>query len=112
MVGKFFAEAVEHVDTKPVKAAFAAGATRCNHHAGGVAASAVANGGHHGLPLEYNFRASTVVGAVGAGGIGTELIGRFVGQRGLDKARRKPRKADVACAQNVRAYAPRVSAIA
>ena len=24
---------------------------------------------------EYNFRASTVMGAVGAGGIGTELIG-------------------------------------
>ena len=75
MVGKFFAESIEHVDHKPIDAARAAGA------------SPVQVIGHAVLPQvlpqladttiyrwEYNFRASTVLGAVGAGGIGFELI--------------------------------------
>ena len=76
MVGKFFAESIEHVDPKPIEAARAAGG------------SPVQVIWHAVLPQvlpqmadttvyrwEYNFRASTVMGAVGAGGIGTELIG-------------------------------------
>jgi len=75
MVGKFFAEAVEHVDGKPVEAA----------HAAGAAPFQVVQ--HAILPQvlpqfldvavyrwEYNFRASTVMGMVGAGGIGLELM--------------------------------------
>lgn len=76
MVGKFFAEAVEHADPKPVEAARAAGATPLQ-----VVWCAILP---QVLPQlmdtaiyrwEYNFRASTVMGAVGAGGIGTQLMG-------------------------------------
>lgn len=75
MVGKFFAEAIEHVDPKPVEAARASGASGLQ-----VIVHAV-------LPQvfpqmadvtvyrwEYNFRASTVLGMVGAGGIGFEIM--------------------------------------
>ncbi len=75
MVGKFYAEAIEHVDPRPLEAARAAGATRLQ-----VITHAV-------LPQvmpqltditiyrwEYHFRASAVLGIVGAGGIGFELI--------------------------------------
>lgn len=76
MIGKFFAEAVEHVDRRPVEAARAAGAgpLQCIVHAvlpqvlGKMADVAI-------YRWEYNFRASTILGAVGAGGIGFELIG-------------------------------------
>ncbi len=76
MIGKFFAEAVEHVDQRPVEAARAAGAgpLQCIVHAvlpqvlGKMADVAI-------YRWEYNFRASTILGAVGAGGIGFELIG-------------------------------------
>ncbi len=76
MIGKFFAEAVEHVDQRPVEAARAAGAgpVQCIVHAvlpqvlGKMADVAI-------YRWEYNFRASTILGAVGAGGIGFELIG-------------------------------------
>jgi phosphonate transport system permease protein len=72
MVGKFISEAVEHVSDGPIEAAQAAGATRLQTITHGV------------LPQvadvtiyrwEYNFRASTVMGMVGAGGIGFELMG-------------------------------------
>jgi len=75
MVGKFYAEAIEHVDPRPLEAARAAGA-------GGVQVVT-----HAVLPQvipqladitiyrwEYHFRASAVLGIVGAGGIGFELI--------------------------------------
>ena len=75
MVGKFFAEAIEHVDEGPVEAAHATGATTLQvlYHAvlpqvlPQFAAVAI-------YRWEYNFRASTVIGMVGAGGIGFELI--------------------------------------
>jgi phosphonate transport system permease protein len=75
MVGKFYAEAIEHVDPRPLEAARAAGATRFQ-----VITHAV-------LPQvfpqladitiyrwENHFRASAVLGIVGAGGIGFELM--------------------------------------
>ena len=75
MVAKFYAEAIEHVDPKPLEAACAAGAGRFQ-----VITHAV-------LPQvfpqladitiyrwEYHFRASAVLGIVGAGGIGFELM--------------------------------------
>jgi phosphonate transport system permease protein len=75
MVGKFFAEAIEHVDEGPVEAAHATGATSLQvlYHAvlpqvlPQFAAVAI-------YRWEYNFRASTVIGMVGAGGIGFELM--------------------------------------
>ena len=75
MVGKFYAEAIEHVDPKPLEAARAAGGNDFQ-----VIQRAV-------IPLvipqltditiyrwEYHFRASAVLGIVGAGGIGFELM--------------------------------------
>jgi phosphonate transport system permease protein len=76
MVGKFFAEAIEHVDPGPVEAVRSAGARPLQVVLHGVLPQA--------LPQmldtifyrwEYNFRASTVMGMVGAGGIGFELMG-------------------------------------
>lgn len=75
MVGKFFAEAIELSDPAPVEATRAAGATGPQVIV------------HSILPQvfpqmadvtfyrwEYNLRASIVLGAVGAGGIGLEII--------------------------------------
>ena len=75
MVGKFFAETIELSDPAPVEAARSVGATEPQVIV------------HSVLPQvfpqmadvtfyrwEYNFRASMVLGAVGAGGIGLEII--------------------------------------
>ncbi len=70
------AESIEHVDPKPIEAAYAAGASpfQVIWHAGlhRVVMPQLADTTIH--RWEYNFRASTVLGAVGAGGIGFELI--------------------------------------
>ena len=75
MVGKFFAEAIEHADPAPVEAVKATGAGRAQVILHGILPQV--------LPQiadvmvyrwEYNFRASTVMGMVGAGGIGFELM--------------------------------------
>ena len=75
MLGKFFAEAIELSDQAPVEAARSVGATEPQVIV------------HSILPQvfpqmadvtfyrwEYNFRASLVLGAVGAGGLGFEII--------------------------------------
>jgi phosphonate transport system permease protein len=75
MVGKFFAESIEHVDLKPVEAARAAGATAPQVVRHAVLAQVMPQLADITIyRWEYNFRASTVLGAVGAGGIGFELI--------------------------------------
>lgn len=75
MVSKFYAEAIEHVDPKPLEAARAAGATPLQVITHAVLPQV--------LPQltdvtiyrwEYHFRASAVLGIVGAGGIGFELM--------------------------------------
>ncbi|MGE4188169.1 MAG: phosphonate ABC transporter, permease protein PhnE [Hyphomicrobiaceae bacterium] len=75
MVGKFYAEAIEHVDPKPLEAARAAGAKPMQVILHAVLPQV--------LPQltdvtiyrwEYHFRASAVLGIVGAGGIGFELM--------------------------------------
>ncbi len=76
MVGKFFAESIEHAHPAPVEAATAAGASQMQV----IAHSILPQVYPHFADVtmyrwEYNFRASTVMGMVGAGGIGTELIG-------------------------------------
>jgi phosphonate transport system permease protein len=75
MVGKFFAESIEHVDEKPVEAARAAGATGFQVVWHAVLPQVMPQLADTTIyRREYNFRASTVLGAVGAGGIGFELI--------------------------------------
>lgn len=76
MVGKFFAEAIEHVDEAPVEAANASGATRLQVLWHAVLPQVLPQFADVSIyRWEYNFRASTVMGMVGAGGIGFELMG-------------------------------------
>jgi phosphonate transport system permease protein len=75
MVGKFFSESIEHVDQKPVEAARAAGASPFQVIWHAVLPQVIPQLADTTIyRWEYNFRASTVLGAVGAGGIGFELI--------------------------------------
>ncbi len=76
MVGKFFAESIEHVHPAPVEAAEATGATRMQIITHSVLPQVFPQFADVTMyRWEYNFRASTVMGMVGAGGIGTELVG-------------------------------------
>ncbi|MEM9726111.1 MAG: phosphonate ABC transporter, permease protein PhnE, partial [Pseudomonadota bacterium] len=76
MVGKFFAEAIEHAHRAPIEAAEATGATRMQVITHGVTPQVFPKFADVAMyRWEYNFRASTVMGMVGAGGIGTELVG-------------------------------------
>lgn len=76
MVGKFFAESIEHVDEAPVEAARAAGGTPLQVVLHGVLPQVLPQMADISVyRWEYNFRASTVMGMVGAGGIGFELMG-------------------------------------
>lgn len=76
MVGKFYAEAIEHAHPAPLEAAQAAGATPLQVITHGVIPQVFPQFADVTMyRWEYNFRASTVMGMVGAGGIGTELVG-------------------------------------
>ncbi|MDO8933828.1 MAG: phosphonate ABC transporter, permease protein PhnE, partial [Rhodocyclaceae bacterium] len=76
MIGKFFAEAIEHADEAPIEAARAAGATPLQVLLHGVIPQVLPQMADISIyRWEYNFRASTVMGMVGAGGIGFELMG-------------------------------------
>jgi phosphonate transport system permease protein len=76
MVGKFFAEAIEHAHQAPIEAAEATGATPLQVIRHAVLPQVLPQFADVTMyRWEYNFRASTVMGMVGAGGIGTELIG-------------------------------------
>jgi phosphonate transport system permease protein len=75
MVGKFFAEAVEHADEAPIQAVRAAGASPLQVIVHGILPQVLPRLADTTVyRWEYNFRASTVMGAVGAGGIGLELM--------------------------------------
>ncbi|MCA4920067.1 MAG: phosphonate ABC transporter, permease protein PhnE [Roseomonas sp.] len=75
MVGKFYAEAIEHVDPRPLEAARASGATRIQVITHAVLPQVLPQVADITIyRWEYHFRASTVLGIVGAGGIGFELI--------------------------------------
>jgi phosphonate transport system permease protein len=75
MVGKFFAEAIEHVNEAPVEAAWAAGATPVQVVLHAILPQVMPQLADVAVyRWEYNFRASTVMGMVGAGGIGFELM--------------------------------------
>ena len=76
MVGKFFAESIEHVDEAPVEAVTSTGASRLQVILHGVIPQVLPQMADVTIyRWEYNFRQSTVMGMVGAGGIGFELIG-------------------------------------
>lgn len=76
MVGKFFSESIEHVDVEPVEAVQAAGATPMQTLFHGILPQVLPQMADISIyRWEYNFRASTVMGMVGAGGIGFELMG-------------------------------------
>ena len=75
MVGKFFAEAIEHVDEGPVEAVRATGASPMQVIIHGILPQVYPVMADVSVyRWEYNFRASTVMGMVGAGGIGFELM--------------------------------------
>ena len=75
MVAKFYAEAIEHVDPKPLEAAVAAGASRLQVITHAVLPQVLPQLADITIyRWEYHFRASAVLGIVGAGGIGFELM--------------------------------------
>jgi phosphonate transport system permease protein len=75
MVAKFYAEAIEHVDPKPLEAAVAAGSSRFQVISHAVLPQVLPQLADITIyRWEYHFRASTVLGIVGAGGIGFELM--------------------------------------
>jgi phosphonate transport system permease protein len=76
MVGKFFAESIEHVAEEPIEAVKAVGASPMQVIVHGYIPQVVSQIADVSIyRWEYNFRASTVMGMVGAGGIGSELMG-------------------------------------
>ncbi|HEY4077906.1 MAG TPA: phosphonate ABC transporter, permease protein PhnE [Rhizomicrobium sp.] len=77
-LGKFYAEDIENADGKPQEALVAAGASRLKvlHYA--VLPQVMAQYIAYTLYiLDRNVRMATVIGLVGAGGIGQELKGRY-----------------------------------
>lgn len=76
MVGKFFAESIEHVDPRPIEAIESTGATPLQTIFHGYLPQVIPQMADTAFyRWEYNFRASTLLGIVGAGGIGFQLIG-------------------------------------
>jgi phosphonate transport system permease protein len=76
MIAKFYAEAIEHADQAPVEAARAAGCSPLQVIFHGILPQVLPQMADTAIyRWEYNFRASTVMGMVGAGGIGFELMG-------------------------------------
>ena len=76
MMGKFFAEAIEHLDKHPIEASRATGASSFQVIRYAILPQLFSQGIDLSIyRWEYNFRASTVMGMVGAGGIGFELVG-------------------------------------
>ncbi|MGL4241025.1 MAG: phosphonate ABC transporter, permease protein PhnE [Beijerinckiaceae bacterium] len=74
-LGKLFAEVVENIDMKPVEGAVASGATRWQAIRYAVVPQVLPNFASYALlRFEINVRGASVMGFVGAGGIGQELI--------------------------------------
>jgi phosphonate transport system permease protein len=74
-LGKLFAEVVENIDMKPVEGVTAAGATWWQTVHLAVVPQILSNFASYGLlRFEINVRSASVMGFVGAGGIGQDLI--------------------------------------
>jgi phosphonate transport system permease protein len=75
MLGKFYAEAIESIDTGPVEALEATGAHKLQVIIYGIIPQVLPEFiGYNLYRWEHNVRAATVLGLVGAGGIGFELV--------------------------------------
>ena len=74
-LGKLFSEVVESIDMKPVEGIAASGGTWIEQIRFGVLPQVLSNFASYGiLRFEVNVRGATVLGFVGAGGIGEELL--------------------------------------
>lgn len=77
-LGKLSSEVIEGVDDGPVEAISASGGTRMMQMRFGIVPQAMPNIVAYWLyRFEINVRASAVLGLVGAGGIGAEIVGRL-----------------------------------
>lgn len=77
-LGKFYAEDIENADPKPQEALTAIGANRLKVLRFAILPQVMPQYIAYTLyVLDRNFRMATVIGLVGAGGIGQELKGRF-----------------------------------
>jgi phosphonate transport system permease protein len=75
MLGRLFAETIEHMDMAPIDALALAGATRIQIFTHGIVPSVLPSFLGIGLyRLDENIRSSLVLGFVGAGGIGFQLM--------------------------------------
>ncbi len=74
-LGKLFAEVVENIDMKPVEGIIASGGTRWQAIRYGAVPQVLPNFASYALlRFEINVRGASVMGFVGAGGIGQDLI--------------------------------------
>ncbi|MDO9611257.1 MAG: phosphonate ABC transporter, permease protein PhnE [Serpentinimonas sp.] len=74
-LGKLFAEVAENIDMKPVEGAIATGATRWQAIRYAVVPQVLSNFVSYALlRFEINVRSASVMGFVGAGGIGQDLL--------------------------------------
>jgi phosphonate transport system permease protein len=74
-LGKLFAEVIENIDMKPVEGVQGTGGTWLSQIRFGVLPQVLSNiASYTLLRFEINVRGATVIGFVGAGGIGQELI--------------------------------------
>ena len=74
-LGKLFAEVIENIDMKPVEGVQASGGTWVSQIRFGVLPQVLSNFASYTLlRFEINVRGAAVIGFVGAGGIGQELI--------------------------------------
>lgn len=74
-LGKLFSEVVENIDMKPVEGIIASGGTRWQAIRYGVVPQVLPNFTSYALlRFEVNVRGASVMGFVGAGGIGQDLI--------------------------------------
>jgi phosphonate transport system permease protein len=75
MLGKFFAESIEEIDDGPLQALRSAGATQLQLIVfGGIPQASTAWIAVVHYRFEVNLRSATVLGMVGAGGLGFELV--------------------------------------
>ncbi|MBC7442473.1 MAG: phosphonate ABC transporter, permease protein PhnE [Ramlibacter sp.] len=82
LLGKLIADSVEEVDSGPERALAATGANRLQIFAGAtVPQSARAMLGHTFYLIDANFRAATLLGIVGGGGIGYYLLNSSQGSK-------------------------------
>jgi phosphonate transport system permease protein len=74
-LGKLFAEVVENIDMKPVEGATASGASWLTTVRFAVVPQVLSNFASYGLlRFEINVREASIMGFVGAGGIGQDLV--------------------------------------